>query len=144
MAIYYRQTTFQQRRYLFELVEQLENISEACRRAKVSRKTYYHWKSRYEKEGIEGLREPKSHAVHNPHTIDPKIERRIIALRRKHPNWGKKRIAQWIWKENGWERVVAIETVRNVLNRHGLCGRTGKRRKNGRIREQPRILQIRR
>ena len=38
----------------------------------------------------------------------------------KHPNWGKKRIAQWIWKENGWERVVAIETVRNVLNRHGM------------------------
>ncbi len=69
MAIYYRQTTFQQRRYLFELVEQLGNVSEACRLAKVSRKTYYHWKPRYEKEGIEGLREPKSHAVHNPQTI---------------------------------------------------------------------------
>ncbi|MFZ2070474.1 MAG: helix-turn-helix domain-containing protein, partial [Halobacteriota archaeon] len=64
-------------------------------------------------------REPKSHAVHNPQTINPLIERRIIELRREHPNWGKKRIAQWIWKENGWERVVAIETVRNVLNRHG-------------------------
>ena len=56
-------------------------VSEACRRAKVSRKTYYHWKPRYEKEGIESLREQKSHAVHNPHTIDPEIERRIIELR---------------------------------------------------------------
>ncbi|MFZ2070051.1 MAG: DDE-type integrase/transposase/recombinase, partial [Halobacteriota archaeon] len=38
----------------------------------------------------------------------------------------------WIWKENGWERVVAIETVRNVLNRHGLWknGKKKKKRKN--------------
>jgi len=128
MAIYYRQTTFQQRRYLFELVEQLGNVAEACRRAKVSRKTYYHWKHRYEKEGVDGLREPRSHAVHNPRTIDPQIERRIIELRREHPNWGKKRIAQWVWKEYGWKRAVAIETVRNVLNRHGLW-KNGKRRK---------------
>lgn len=128
MTIYYRETTFQQRKYLFELVERLGNVSEACRRAKVSRKTYYLWKPRYESEGIEGLREPRSHALHNPHTIDPHIQRRIIELKREHPNWGKKRIAQWIWKEYGWKRVVAIETVRNVLNRHGLW-KNGKRKK---------------
>ena len=97
MVVYYRQTTFQQRIYLFELVERLGNVSEACRRAKVSHSTYYRWKPRYEKEGVDGLREPRSHAVHNPHTIDPEIERRIIEPRREHPDWGKKRIAQWIW-----------------------------------------------
>jgi len=43
---------------------------------------------------VDGLCEPKSHAVHNPHTIDPEIERRIIALRREHPDCGKKRIAR--------------------------------------------------
>ena len=134
MAIYYRETTFQQRKYLFELVERQGNVSEACRRAKVSRKTYYRWKPRYEKDGVEGLCEPRSHVVHNPRTIDPQIERRIIELRRKHPNWGKKRIAQWIWKEHDWERVVAIETVRNILDRHGLWNpvRRGKKNKNNR------------
>ena len=131
MAVYYPQTTFQQRIYLFELVERLGNVSEACRRARVSRSTYYRWKPRYEKEGVDGLREPMSHAVHNPHTIDHDIERRIIELRREHPDWGKKRIAQWIWKEHGWERVVAIETVRNVLKRHRLWknGETKKKQK---------------
>jgi transposase len=114
------------------MVEQGVTVSEACRRAKVSRKTYYHWKPRYEKEGVDGLREPRSHAVHNPRTIDPQIERRIIELRREHPNWGKKRIAQWIWKEHCWKRAVAIETVRNVLKRHGLWknGERKKKRKN--------------
>ena len=129
IGIYYRETTFQQRRYLFELVEQIGNISEACRQAKVSREHYYHWKPRYDKDGIEGLRHPKSHAVHNPKMIDPQIERRIIELKRGHPSWGKKRIAQWIWKEHGWRKIVAVNTVKNVLNRHGLWKNGNKKRK---------------
>jgi transposase InsO family protein/transposase len=131
IGIYYRETTFQQRRYLFELAEQLENVAEACRQAKVSRSLYYHWKSRYDKEGIDGLRIPKSHAPQNPQTIDPQIEQRIIELKREHPKWGKKRIAQWIGKEHGWKNVVAVNTVRNVLNRHGMW-------KNGKRRRKPR------
>lgn len=132
IGIYYRETTFQQRRYLFELVEQIGNISKACRQVRVSREHYYHWKSRYDKDGIEGLRHSKSHAVHNPKMIDPQIERRIIELKREHPSWGKKRIAQWIWKEHGWKKVVAVNTVKNVLTRHGLWknGKKSRKRKN--------------
>lgn len=100
IGIYYRETTFQQRKYLFELAEQTGNVAEACRQAKVSRKHYYHWKPRYDKDGIEGIRNPKSHAVHNPQTINPEIERRIIELKRGHPGWGKKRIAQWMNSAN--------------------------------------------
>ena len=132
IGIYYRKTTFQQRRYLFELVEQIGNISKACRQVRVSREHYYHWKPRYDKDGIESLRHPKSHAVHNPKMIDPQIERRIIELKREHPSWGKKRIAQWIWKEHGWKKVVAVNTVRNVLCRHGLWknGKKSRKKKN--------------
>ena len=95
---------------------------------KVSRTHYYRWKPRYDKDGIDGLRTPKSHAPQNPQTIDPQIEQRIIELKREHPKWGKKRIAQWIWKEHSWEKVVAVNTVRNVLRRHGLW-RNEKRKK---------------
>jgi hypothetical protein len=56
-------------------------------------------KPRYEKDGVNGLREPKSHAIHNPQTIDPTIKRRIIELRREHPDWKK---------------VVAIAVLRQV------------------------------
>ena len=129
MAVYYRETTFQQRKHLFDLVEETNNISKACRDAKVSRSTYYRWKPRYEKYGIEGLREPKSHAAHNPRTIDLEIEWRIVELRRKHPDWGKKRIAQQIWKEHDWEHVVAITTVKNVLKRHGMWNAEKRKKK---------------
>ena len=128
IGIYYRETTFQLRKQLFILADQLQNVSKACKQMKVSRRHYYRWKPRFEKDGIEGLRIPKSHAPHNPQTIDPQIEQRIVELRRAHPNWGKKRIAQWIWKEHHLEHVVAIETVKNVLHRHGLW-RKKKRKK---------------
>lgn len=128
-GVYYRETTYQQRKYLFELGEELGNVSEACRRAKVSRGTYYNWKKRYEENGIEGLSETKSCAPHNPHTLDSLIEKRIINLKREHPTWGKKRIAQWIWKENNWEPNVAINTVKNVLSRHGMWSEEKKPKK---------------
>lgn len=126
-GVYYGETTYSQRKYLFELVEQLGNVSEACRRAKVSRGTYYNWYERYEDHGIVGLSETKSHAPHNRHTVDLLIEERIVNLKREHPDWGKKRIAQQIWKENNWEHNVAIDTVKNVLSRHGMW-KEGKRK----------------
>jgi hypothetical protein len=53
----------------------------------------------------------KSCAPINPPKVNPLIEKRIVELKREHSNWGKKRIAQLIWKEHNWEKVVAIETV---------------------------------
>lgn len=127
--VYFRETTFQQRKCLFELIEETGNVSKACKRMKISRGTYYYWKERYEKDGIEGIREPKSHSPHNHYTIDPLIEKRIVNLKRQHPNWGKKRIAQWIWKENNWEKIVAVNTVKNVLDRHGMWNADIKKKK---------------
>jgi len=46
--------------------------------------------------------------VHNPHGIDPEIERRIIELGKEHPEWGKKRIAQWIWKEHCIKKCLGL------------------------------------
>ncbi len=131
-GVYYRETTYSQRKYLFELVEEFGNVSEACRRAKVSRGTYYNWCKRYEDNGIFGLSETKSHAPYNRHTVDPLIEERIVSLKREHPDWGKKRIAQHIWKENNWEHNVAIDTVKNVLSRHGMWneGKRKEKKKN--------------
>ncbi|RJS70717.1 helix-turn-helix domain-containing protein [Methanophagales archaeon] len=41
--------------YSYSGVERLGNVSEACRRARVSHSTCYRSKPRYEKEGVDGL-----------------------------------------------------------------------------------------
>ena len=53
----------------FNLIREKEwtgdTVSNICKRYRVSRKTYYKWKSRYEKKGIEGL----SDISRRPHNI---------------------------------------------------------------------------
>ena len=69
----------------FNLIHEKEwtgdTISNICKRYGVSRKTYYKWKSRYEKKGIEGL----SDICRRPHNIKykkvtPEVEETIIDL----------------------------------------------------------------
>ena len=121
--IHYPRTTAQQRKRLFELWEESGNISEACRKAHVGRGTFYHWKARFEQAGYEGLEEFASSAPHNPPGIAPKVEQAIIKMKKAHPEWGKKRIAQELAKNNSWVAVVSPNTVKRVLQAAGMWER---------------------
>jgi len=117
---YYGYTTFQQRQLLFETWEATGNVSQASRKARVSRGTFYQWKARFEASGYAGLQEFKSHAPHNPHKKDASIAARVVTLRQAHPQWGKMRIAQEMAKEHCWVAVVSPNTVKRILVDAGL------------------------
>ena len=55
---------------VLELAQALGNVSEACRRRGISRTTFYEYKQRFEKDGLEGLQDlppiPKSHPMTTP------------------------------------------------------------------------------
>lgn len=112
---YFRTTTVQQRRLLFETWEATDNISLACRKARVSRNVFYDWKERFDEEGYAGLEKPKSHAPHEPHKTPVEVEERVIQMRREHEDWGKRRIADELAKANNWVRLVSPNTVRRIL-----------------------------
>jgi len=44
----------------------------------------------------------------------------VIALRREHADWGKKRIADQLAKANNWVPLVSPNTVRRILKGAGL------------------------
>jgi transposase len=120
---YYRETTPQQRKLLFETWEATGNISQACRKAHVGRSTFYYWKPRFDEQGYAGLeafasRAPKEHGRSTP----KEIEQQVIAARREHPEWGKRRIADELAKANNWVPVVSPNTVRRILQDEGLWG----------------------
>jgi hypothetical protein len=48
------------------------------------------------------------------------IEQRVISLRREHPDWGKKRIADELAKANNWVPLVSPNTVKRILKDAGL------------------------
>lgn len=122
---YYGYTTFQQRQLLFETWEATGNVTYACKKAKVSRGTFYTWKPRFVAGGYEGLREFESRAPHHPRKKDAALTTRVIELRRAHPDWGKTRISHEIAKEHSWAPTVGPNTVKRILKDAGLWPERG-------------------
>lgn len=117
---YYRETTAQQRRLLFETWEATGSVTQACREAHVGRGTFYYWKPRFEQGGYVGLEAFASRAPKEHHRTAPEIEQQVIAIRCEHAEWGKRRIADELAKANNWVPLVSPNTVRRILKEAGL------------------------
>jgi len=120
---YFRQTTVQQRRFLFKAWEKTKNITLACQKARVSRGTFYHWKPRFLKEGYIGLEQTKSHTPNFPYKIEKEVAERVVKLYKKNQTWGKRRIAGELAKENDWLPLASPNTVKRILKEAGLWPR---------------------
>ena len=112
-------TTAEQRHILFETWQETGNIRQACRKAGVSRTTFYYWQERFLAHGFPALTRPRSNAPHNPKRIARNIAEKVIQLRRENPTWGKLRIANEINHRCG-AKSVSPSTVRRVLLREDL------------------------
>ena len=67
-------------------------MTELAERYGISRKTAYKWVARYEADRAHGLAE-RSRAPHtHGRAIDDETGRAIVALRRRHPRWGPKKL----------------------------------------------------
>ena len=59
------------------------NVAEECRRAGVSRKTFYKWVARYRVGGLEGLEERSRRPRSNPNQTPGEVEDRIVRWRKE-------------------------------------------------------------
>lgn len=112
-------TNLQQRYLLFETWEETGNVTAACQKAHVSRQTFYYWSPRFEAEGYAGL-ENRSSAPHNPSRTPDTIVEQVLEKKREHEEWGKRRLADELAKENSWVPLVSPNTVRRILQEAGL------------------------
>lgn len=141
---YFRPTTAQQRRLLFKTWEATGNVAEACRIARVSRKTFYYWKPCFDEGGYEALEQSESHAPKAPNKTAENIEKRVIDMHHERPDWGKRRIADELGKANNWIPVISPNTVRRILKDAGLWSKSeaetqkeGKKQPTGRTADKP-------
>jgi transposase len=128
---YFPRTTAQQRRLLFEVWEATGSVAEACRQAHVCQRTFYKWKSRFEAGGYAALEEFQSRAPKTVHWKPKEVEEKVIAMRRQHPDWGKKRIADELAKGNNWVPLVSPNTVKRILKDADLWPKPEARAKKG-------------
>jgi transposase len=117
---YFPATTAQQRKLLFETWEATGNVTQACRIAHVGRGTFYYWKPRFDQDGYAGVETFASRAPKNPPRTPPETEQKVVEMKRAHPTWGKKRIADELAKANSWVPLVSPHTVRRILKDAGL------------------------
>ncbi|MEZ4664378.1 MAG: helix-turn-helix domain-containing protein [Caldilineaceae bacterium] len=109
----------EQRRLLFETWQKTGNIQEACRKAGVSRTTFYHWRDRFLESGFKALEHPRSNAPH-------RLALSRLTHCRQGPGGnaagyssGKLRIAKEVNRQLG-PKSVSPNSVMRILMRENL------------------------
>jgi len=116
-------TTFLQRKLMIECYFKTYNITKSCKIAGVSINTFRRWYPRYLKGGLEGIKNPKSHVNMHLGKIDKKFKSRVVELKKKHPDWGRRTIAFLICKENHGKAIISPSGVQKILEKANLWTR---------------------
>jgi len=124
---YHGPTTFLQRKLMIETYLDTHNITKSCRKAGVAINTFRRWYTRYLESGIEGIEKPKSHINKHLGKIKEKYKNRIIQLKKKQPQWGRRTIALVVCNENNGKRIISPSTVQKILEKVGLWEKENKK-----------------
>jgi transposase InsO family protein len=93
------------------------NISELCRRFKISRKTGYKFLNRYKTEGFKGLYDRSKKPRNSPYRTDKETENLILRIREKHPTWGGRKLKRRL-EDLGYDHIPSPSTITTILQRH--------------------------
>lgn len=121
-----------------------ESLSQLCRRFGISRKTGYQWKGRFEREGRVGLRNRSARPQRMPWQTAPIWVKRIRQMRRRHRNWGSRKLAARLRQVYGARQAPAARTIGDWLKRLKLNRRSRRRTARGpELRRKPLTLATR-
>jgi len=104
------------------------SVTELCDRYGVSRKTGHKWIARYAADGPGGLAVRSSRPRHSPQTTAASVVTAIVALRRRYPRWGGKKILAVLGEREPRWTLPAVSTANDILKRAGLVTSARRRR----------------
>lgn len=108
-----------------------QSMSRLCRSFRLSRKSGYKWKQRFEREGRRGLLDRTRRPRHSPQRTSGKWLSRIRRLRRRHRSWGSRKLRARLVKDYPGQRPPATRTIGRWLKRMKLSGRVRRRSRPG-------------
>ncbi len=95
------------------------NISELCRRFRISRANGYKWLARHRAEGRAGLADRSRRPHRSPMRAAAFVEAEVLRIRDASNNaWGGRKIAA-VMRHEGKVAVPALSTITEILRRHG-------------------------
>jgi transposase InsO family protein len=108
---------------LFTLADEI-GVRPACRQMGVHHSTYYRWKAKVDRFGLEALRIRERRRPRMPNEIGPHLEGRIVAFSLGHPGFGARRISAELARERWGGVRISEHGVWRVLRRVGLNTRS--------------------
>jgi putative transposase len=126
----WRETSPMEQRLEFvrEYESGLFTMTELAAQYGISRKTGYKWLAQYEAAGILGLQDRSRRPHHHPHAIAPTLVDAILAMRRRHPHWGPKKLRTLARRHDAEAPWPAESTIALLLKRRGLIAPRRRRR----------------
>lgn len=95
------------------------NMSELCRRFGIVRSNGNKWRTRYLKEGREGLADRSRRPHRSPTRTASSVEAEVLRIREDSNNaWGGRKIAH-VMDSEGASSVPSASTITAILKRHG-------------------------
>jgi len=104
-------------RFVQAAVAGSQSFSSLCALFGVSRPTGYLWLKRFREGGVAAMSEQSRRPMGSPSRLAAAVEDRIVALRQRYPEWGARKLAVLLGRE---QIDVPRMTVHRVLARRGL------------------------
>jgi len=96
------------------------SMTELCRRFGISRKTGYKWQARFMAGGAAALVDQRQDRRRLRQQTPADTEARVLALRRKHPSWGPRKLHRRLLDlGHSLEALPAVSTFGRILHRAG-------------------------
>ena len=83
--------------------------------------------NRFEEEGEKCFEQRSKRPKNVPHKTSIKIEKSLVELREKHPNWGARKFVELLKVEFKVEQIPSETTINAILSRNGLVKKRRRR-----------------
>jgi putative transposase len=106
----------------------LFTMTELAEQYGISRRTGYKWLDRYDADGRVGLDDRSRRPHHSPTAMAEDVIDQVVALRRRHPHWGPKKLLPVLRRLQPHIVWPARSTVSAALKERGLVAAPGRNR----------------
>ncbi len=104
-------------RFVAAASQEQKPFCQLCQEFGISRPTGYAWLKRYEKSGIEGIRELSRRPQRIPRQTAGELERLVVQYRLRYPDWGARKL-RVLLSRAGFE--LTRSTIHRILLRYDL------------------------
>ncbi len=110
----------QRQRFLEDYQLNYYSVTDLAERFGISRKTAYKWINRFAEYGQKGFHERSRRPRSCPWQTDAAIMEELVALRKRHPHWGPRKLLNLMHRRNPRRELPSASTAARILAREGL------------------------